>query len=375
MSLQVTPETARLLFDRLLESLPDQVYFKDTEGRFLCVSHAQARFLGLKSPEEAIGKTDYDFFEPAQAREKDADEREIVRSRVGFADKEELSTSIGGKDRWCLTSKLPLFGTDGAVIGTFGISRDITEIKEAREALSAHNRLLSTLIEILPCRIFVKDREGRLQLTNRAYRRAVRAETEGDVVGRRLGDFIGGSRVQRFAEDDRSVIERGISILNSEDYDPGHGHEHWLLVSRVPLRDAKGTIEGLVGMAADITAQKTAEARALESQRELEIKNRQIEGELELASELQTELMASSMQSVREDLDGDAPFLPRIGFRYHASQHLAGDFFQFLPISRHAFGLLMCDVMGHGVKAALVTTLIRGLLADLRAEDRRAGRG
>lgn len=369
MAKSLDPETARMLFDRLLQELPDQVYFKDKEGRFICINHAQARFLGIKSPEEALGKTDFDFFEPELAEEKDADERLIVSSGKGFVDKEELSTTIGARDCWCLTSKLPLVGSDGEIIGTFGISHDITEVKDAREALNAQNRLLRTLIDILPCRIFVKDRNGRLKLTNRAYRKALRLEEEHELVGRRFDDFARGSRVKRFAEHDRKVIEQGKSILNHEDHDPGHEHEHWLLVSRVPLRDAEGEIEGVVGMAADITAQKDAEARALKAQRLLEEKNRQIEAELNLAGELQTELMASSLQSVREDLDPDAPFLPTIGFHYQPSVHLAGDFFQLLPISRDAFGLLICDVMGHGVKAALVTTLIRGLLADVKAEE------
>lgn len=369
MASKLDPETARLLFDRLMQSLPDQVYFKDTEGRFICVNQAQAKFLGAKTPEEVVGKTDFDFFPRDLAEIKDADERAIVSSGKGFVGKEENSTPIGSIRRWCLTSKVPLVGPDGKIIGTFGISRDITEIKEAREALNAQNRLLRTLIEILPCRIFVKDREGRLKLTNEAYRRAFNLSSEADVVGRRLDDFVNSERVKRFAEHDREVIEKGISILNLEDYDPEHGPEHWLLVSRVPLRDADGNVEGVVGMAADITAQKEAEARALKAQQELEAKNRQIETELLLAGELQTELMASSIQSVREELDPAAPYLPQIHFHYQPSIHLAGDFFQVLPISENAFGLLICDVMGHGVKAALVTTLIRGLLVDLRADE------
>ena len=93
-------------------------------------------------------------------------------------------------------------------------------------------------------------------------------------------------------------------------------------------------------------------------------------GELEIARELQTELMAASMQSVTDELDASAPFRPRLAFHYQPSAHLAGDFFQFLSVSRDAFAFILCDVMGHGVKAALVTTLLRGLLANLRADER-----
>ncbi|MBE2214206.1 MAG: PAS domain-containing protein [Opitutaceae bacterium] len=361
---------ARMFFERLMESLPDSVYFKDREGRFFCLSKALATHFGLDSPEEAIGKSDYDFFPEELARIKDHDEREIVRTGVGFVGKEEKSYAIGGKRRWVLSSKLPLYGDDGSIIGTFGISRDITEVKQARESLEAQHRLLKTLIEILPCRIFVKDRDGRITLTNEAYRRALGLHGSDIVEGKRLSDLVADDRVGPYAMDDRLVIEKGTEILNREDFDASPlGDKRWMLLSKVPLRDGEGQVQGLVGMAADITAQKEAEARAVRIQHQLEEKNRQIEAELALARELQTELMTSSLVSVREQLDATGPLAPRIAFHYEASVHLAGDFFQLIPITRRRFGMLLCDVMGHGVKAALVTTLIRGLITDVKADE------
>ena len=361
---------ARMFFERLMESLPDSVYFKDREGRFFCLSRALAAHFGLTSPQEAIGKSDYDFFPPELARAKDHDEREIVRTGVGFIGKEEKSYAIGGKRRWVLSSKLPLFGEDGSIIGTFGISRDITEVKQARESLEAQHRLLQTLIEILPCRIFVKDRDGRITLTNEAYRRALGLRPQDDVTGKLLGELVADERTGPYGMDDRLVIEKGTEILNREDFDASPlGDKRWMLLSKVPLRDGEGQVQGLVGMAADITAQKEAEARAVRIQHQLEEKNRQIEAELALARELQTELMTSSLVNVREQLDATGPLAPRIAFHYEASVHLAGDFFQLIPITRRRFGLLLCDVMGHGVKAALVTTLIRGLITDVKGDD------
>jgi len=359
-------KAAQLFFNRLMESIPDHIYFKDREGRFLRINRAHALHLGLSSPSEAIGKTDYDFFEPSQARQKDADEREIIRTGIGFIEKEERASSIQGVERWVVTTKLPLFGDHGEIAGTFGISRNISEMKRAREALNAHHRLLSTLIEILPCRIFVKDREGRIRLTNQAWRNSVGIANEEDVVGRRLSDLVSDPRIQRHAQDDREIIEKGISILDREDFvSSPMGDKRWLLLSKVPLRDAWGKVDGIVGMAADITGLKETEARVLEAQEALREKSLQIESELEIARELQTVLMLSSLQSARAGLDPSAPFFPNIAFRYEPSAHLAGDFFHFVPISRHVFAFIMCDVMGHGVKAALVTTLVRGIVANI----------
>jgi len=351
-----------------MESLPDHIYFKDVDGRFLTVSHALAVNFGLSSPEQAVGKTDFDFFEKPLARQKFADERDIIRTGMGFVGKEERSHSHG-KTLWVMTSKQPLLGNNGEIIGTFGVSRNITDWKMAREALESHHRLLETLVDILPCRIFIKDDDNRIRLTNVAYREAIGVHSPAQIEGRRLNEILTDPRANDAAVDDDAVLEHGISILNREEYDASPlGDKRWMLLSKVPLRDADGQIQGIVGMATDITVQKEAEARAIQAQHELEAKNQQMEAELDVARDLQTELMASSMQSVREELGTNAPFMPGIGFHYEPCEFLAGDFFQAIPYSKHSFGIMLCDVMGHGVKAALVTTLIRGLLSDVRSK-------
>ena len=350
-----------------MESLPEFVYFKDLDGRFLAVNHAHAASLGLAGPELAVGKTDYNFFEPSVARQKFADEAEVIRTGLGFVGKEEPAHSNTGQRHWVMTSKQPLFGDSGKIVGTFGISRDITEIKVAREALEAHHRLLETLIDILPCRIFIKDHAGRLKLTNMAYRDAAGAKSAAEIEGGSSDELIDNPRAEQVIAEDRRILEEGLSVLNREDYNQSPLDDHrWMLLSKVPLRDADGAIQGIVGMAADITAQKDAEARALKTQRELEARNLQMAAELSVARELQTELMAFSIQAVREELASTSLAL---GFHYEPCAFLAGDFFHAVPYSKSCFGLLLCDVMGHGVKAALVTTLIRGLLSDVRSKN------
>jgi phosphoserine phosphatase RsbU/P len=359
----------RLFFRQLIDRLPDYVYFKDKEGRFLCVNRAWADLHKVANPEDAVGLSDYDFFTAEFAREKDADEREIIRSGRGFVGKEERDDQVAGDVRWASSTKLPLYDENGQIIGTWGVSRDITDAKRAREALDAHHRLLETLIEILPCRIFVKDAEGRLRITNAGYRAAIGVPDAEAVRGRRLSELVQDDRTAHSAADDSRVLG-GESILNREEYDASPiGDKMWSLLSKVPLRDGDGRVTGLVGMSADITAQKVAEDNAVRAQLELAAKNRQIEAELLLARDLLTELMYSSVQAVAEVFDGHALFSPEIAYHYEPCEHLAGDFFQAIPLGSQRFGLLVCDVMGHGVKAALVTTLIRGLIADIQARD------
>ena len=356
-----------LFFARLMELLPDHVYFKDLEGRFFCINRAQAEFFGLANPDEAVGKTDYDFFPEEFAHQKDEDEREIVRTGVGFVGKEERNDR-DGRERWSLSTKLPLYSETGEPVGTFGISRDVTDTKFAHEALEAQHRLLQTLIDILPCRIFVKDQTGRFTITNQAYRRYLGFEKPEEVEGRRRDEIVSDSHDARVAADDLQVLQSGSSILNREDLDQSpSGERKWMLLSKVPLVDREGRVQGIVGMSADITAQKLAEERAVRAQRELEVRTRVMESELAMAREMQQELMTASVQTVKDSLSGSARLNADIAFAYEPCAHLAGDFFQLLNLAPTRFGLLVGDVMGHGVKAALVTTLLRGLLAEVTA--------
>ncbi|HEY0946313.1 MAG TPA: SpoIIE family protein phosphatase [Opitutaceae bacterium] len=362
--------SAQLCFQRLMETLPAHVYFKDLEGRFICLNRALAQKFGLSSPADAVGRSDYDFFPRDLAQQKDADEREIVRTGVGIVDKEEPDWTDPTRRQWCLTTKLPLRGADGAIIGTFGISRDITETKLAHEALEDQHRLLSTLIEILPCRIFVKNRSGQIELTNEAYRREIGLSSADQIEGRTLSELVPPERGAQAAADDTAVINEGVSIINREQHDTSSLHpDRWVLLSKVPLRDCAGNIRGLVGMAADITAQKEAEAQANRARLELQAKNTQMEEELAVARDLQRELMEAELRRVNETLRWQNGRFDPLTLHYEASEQLAGDFVHALPLTPTRFGLFICDVMGHGVRASLVTALIRGLLANQRLRD------
>jgi PAS domain S-box-containing protein len=127
----------RYLLHTLMNYLPHNIYFKDAQSRFLCINQAMARYFGLRDPRDAIGKTDVDFFTDEHALQALADEQEIVRSGQGIRDKEEKETWPDGRATWASTTKLPLYDQQGCIIGTFGISQDITAQKRVAEALRA----------------------------------------------------------------------------------------------------------------------------------------------------------------------------------------------------------------------------------------------
>ena len=114
-----------------MESSPDTIYFKDNSSRFIRVNKAQAEVLGLNSPEDAVGKSDFDFFAPEHAQEAFEDERCIIESRKLVVDKIERIRRGDGTYRWVSATKVPMMNERGEVIGLAGISRDITERKNA----------------------------------------------------------------------------------------------------------------------------------------------------------------------------------------------------------------------------------------------------
>jgi PAS domain S-box-containing protein len=128
-------EQERFLFQSLLNNLPDFIYFKDLESRFLRVSRAHAMRLGLSDPGDAIGTTDSDYFPQKYAEAARADELQLIRTGQKVLGHEEHAVWPDGSETWVATSKLPLHNQDGKIVGTFGISRDISELKATAEAL------------------------------------------------------------------------------------------------------------------------------------------------------------------------------------------------------------------------------------------------
>jgi len=136
----VAREIARLkeeifLLQTLMDHVPDYIYFKDRQSRFTRVNRYAAARYGIADPALAIGKTDFDFFAEEHAAKALRDEQEIIRTGQPMVNVEERETLVDGSVRWVSTTKLPLRDLEGNIVGTFGISRDISERKRAEESL------------------------------------------------------------------------------------------------------------------------------------------------------------------------------------------------------------------------------------------------
>jgi PAS domain S-box-containing protein len=150
----------RFLLNSLMESTPDSIYFKDTEGKFTRVNRALAKSVGMSDPAEAVGKTDSDLFSEELARSSLHDEQEILRTGIPILSKEGREVWADGRETWVLTTKMPLRNRHGDITGTFGVSRDITESKQSEEALRNSESKNRALIEAIPDLMIQVNKDG-----------------------------------------------------------------------------------------------------------------------------------------------------------------------------------------------------------------------
>jgi phosphoserine phosphatase RsbU/P len=348
----------------LMDTSADRIYFKDLQSRFVRNNAAHARSLGANSPEECVGKTDFDFFSREHAEHAYRDEQEIIRSGRPIISQLERLTMRDGRKGWASSTKMPWRDARGNIVGTFGLTRDVTETKEAEEKLVEERNLLRTIIDNLPSRLYVKDTQCRYVLNNKAHLTMLGAQSQEEAVGHTTSDFFPGERGAQALADDREVLQGGKPIINHEKSDFGpEGDVHWSLVTKVPLRDTRNELAGLVGISHDITRRKKAEE-------ELRRRSTEMETDLKMARQVQEAFINRAHPVFPRGATRELSAL-LFTHRYIPTTTLGGDFFDFLQLSDTKCGVLVCDVMGHGVRAGLLTALIRGVVEEMggRAAD------
>ncbi len=263
------PFDERRLLDVFLQSTPDQVYFKDADGRFVKVSAQLARRLGFVSPEDAVGKTDFDAFSEEHAAQALGDERRIIATGQPIIGFEERETFPDGRSAWVSTSKLPLRAADRTVIGTFGISRDITAQRAAEEALADAERRSRTVLELSGDMHARSGMDGRFSYVSPNSEQVLGRRAE-DLLGSEAEEFVHRDDLQLVREASRAVCADGVAevefrVLGDD------GRCRWMHVLLRARRDEQGAVSEIVHAVRDISERKAQEAQLREARARFEL--------------------------------------------------------------------------------------------------------
>ena len=229
---------------------PECVATVSPEGELLEMNPAGLRMLEAKSLEELQRLPFLQLVLPEYRR---AFVRLQYRIRAGNTGMLEFETrGLRGKRRWLQIHAAPLYDDTGRITALLGIARDITEQRQAQQAVAAERNLLRTVIDNLPDRIRVKDRELRYVLANAAWL-DVRAKGRRDIVGLTNRDFLPPQSVATHDAEDRAVIATGQPSAAREVVDGTPDNPRFFVTTKTPLRDAAGRIDGLVAISRDVT--------------------------------------------------------------------------------------------------------------------------
>jgi two-component system, sensor histidine kinase and response regulator len=258
--MSASPMTEGDLLHILMEQLPDAVYFKDTESRFIRVNRTLASWYGLKDPAEAVGKTDADFFSPEFAKSSVEAEQEIMKTGIPAAEVEEKLVWPDGRVTYTSSTRLPLRDPAGNVVGTFGIFRDIGPHLLAKKEIRRANALYSSLVDNLPQNFFRKDLEGRVTFANREYCKTMGKSLK-ELIGKTDFDLFPEHLARKYREDDARVLQTGQTLDVVEANKPPGRDVIYVRVVKSPVLDSDQRAVGVQGIFWQVPSKETPKAK------------------------------------------------------------------------------------------------------------------
>jgi PAS domain S-box-containing protein len=294
----------------LAEGMPGSFYWKDKEGYYLGGNETIFRTTSL-SPEELIGKTDALLW-PTQADDIRKHDFQVMRS--GNPLHLEEVVIIHGKLRYFTVVKIPLRDETGDIIGIIGNSIDITPQKELEKELEKAKKqtdlYLKNILDSIPGSIYWKDREGKYLGCNHVAVKMANCQSVDEIVGKNDYEIFDGivdkTHIDKIIENDQQVMQVGETLIFEESWIADNGQPVTALSTKIPLKDEKGNIIGVMGNSVDITQRKADEEERLDTLRALGGS---------IAHELRTPL--GGMQSA---LNGIQRYLPDFMDAYRAAK-------------------------------------------------------
>lgn len=269
----------------------------------------------------------------------------------------------GGDWRWLRIRGSIVRDRAGKARRIAGSMINISLRKAAEAQVEEERYLLRQLIDHVPLQIYFKDLDSNFRMVNQRMAEWMGFDHERELLGKHDRNFFDDDHWQQAEADEKEIIRTGDAVIDQLEHEIRHeGAETWVITSKFPWHDRHGNIKGTFGVSSDVTKLVTAQQEASDLARQLLLKNEAYEEELLLAREIQQALASECFPAATDH--------NRINFgaRYIPISGLAGDFFEVIKVGDNSFGILICDVMGHGVRSALIVAMLRGLLEKQRSQ-------
>ena len=249
------------LLQTLIDAMPDRIFVKDTNSRFTRNNRVHRKVLGALCQTEITGKTDYDFKPPESAARSHADDQLVMNSGSPLIDFEEPTRLPSGETGTLLVSKFPLHSTSGKLIGLLGLSRDITEKKQAEQKLRESEARIRAITESTQDAVLMMDPKGCISFWNRAAE-LLFGYSKSETIGQNLHQLLAPKRfhaAHAIAFDAFRQTGKGNAINTTLELSAIHkaGHELSIELSLSSIQLSDGW--HAVGIIRDITERKRLE--------------------------------------------------------------------------------------------------------------------
>jgi PAS domain S-box-containing protein len=276
------------LLDAMLKTLPDYFYFKDINSKFLRVSESMVNLFNVNSSEEIIGKDDFDFHPKEDAQRYFDEEQEIIKKGEGFIDDIRQGVDEKGDELWTSVTKLPMYDDTGQCIGTFGISKDITDMKKMEVEIQKQNEnlrekqeeleeiidkmhriqselvreksLVDSMLENIPDSIYFKDLDSKFLKVSKSMQEIFKSSGFENIIGLTDFDIQDEEHAKEAFADEQEIIRTKkpkIGLVEKEILKDGT--IRYVLTTKMPYFDEKGKVLGTFGISRDITQIKKLE--------------------------------------------------------------------------------------------------------------------
>jgi PAS domain S-box-containing protein len=323
----------KALLDSMLKTLPDYIYFKDIESKFLRVSESMVPLFDTKSSANILGKSDFDFHAPKDAKRYFDEEQEIIKKGEGFVDVIRQGRDQDGEELWTSVTKLPMYDDTGKCIGTFGISKDITAIKKLEIEVKNQNKqlhtkqneleqtinelqktqadlkweksLIDSLMNNLPDAVYFKDRENRFIMVSKSLAEWFNEENPKNLLRKTDFDYFTKEHAQSAFNTEQEIIRTKKPVIGIVEKDTlKDGRERYVSTTKMPLLNEKGEVTGTFGISRDITKIKQLEVDIRERNDKLQTQQEELKAKHEELRAQEEELRVANeeMKSQEEEL-------------------------------------------------------------------------